>query len=394
MSRARPTPAARARSVPRQATLRVSSRGGRVASNMGPARGGLSPSRPEPPGRVQRPGQAEDHHRGQGMPGEQAQARDEQEEGRGPGPELAGLEPAEKGVAHEHVQDEEHARAQKQQQDDVHGVLHGPSLIKDRARGSTGRPCRKTPAGTRNLGPAWAYIFVGLPGPGLHFCGPRKGKHCHGKARKSDSDSFLSILCAMRRVRSIASRNAENKCQFKDEARKKMIAAGTSDAITPVSCPCSGWPWTTTLQQGGRIMQTSARNTFSGKVANIKIGMVLSEVELTTPGGQTIVSVITNESREALKVEKGKAMKAIVKAPWVILAKPETLPATSARNDFLGQITKITKGQVACEVVAKLKDGTVMCALITGGSAEGMGLKVGDPIRLLVKSFSVILVDE
>lgn len=141
-------------------------------------------------------------------------------------------------------------------------------------------------------------------------------------------------------------------------------------------------------------MQTSARNTFSGKVANIKIGMVLSEVELTTPGGQTIVSVITNESREALKVEKGKAMKAIVKAPWVILAKPETLPATSARNDFLGQITKITKGQVACEVVAKLKDGTLMCALITGGSAEGMGLKVGDPIRLLVKSFSVILVDE
>lgn len=139
-------------------------------------------------------------------------------------------------------------------------------------------------------------------------------------------------------------------------------------------------------------MQTSARNTFTGKVSNVRTGMVLTEVELTTSGGLLIVSVITNESRESLKVEKGKAMKAIVKAPWVILAKPETLPATSARNDFLGEITKITKGQVACEVVAKLKDGTIMTALITDGSAESMALKVGDPIRLLVKSFSVILV--
>ncbi len=141
-------------------------------------------------------------------------------------------------------------------------------------------------------------------------------------------------------------------------------------------------------------MQTSARNTFTGKVSNVRTGMVLTEVELTTAGGLTVVSVITNESRDALKVEKGKAMKAIVKAPWVILAKPETLPATSARNDFLGEITKITKGQVACEVVARLKDGTIMTALITDGSAESMDLKKGDPIRLLVKSFSVILVAE
>lgn len=141
-------------------------------------------------------------------------------------------------------------------------------------------------------------------------------------------------------------------------------------------------------------MQTSARNTFSGKVTNVRTGMVLTEVELTTDGGLVIVAVITNESRESLKIGKDKAYKAIVKAPWVILAKPETLPATSARNDFLGTITKITKGQVACEVVATLEDGTVVTALITDGSAESMGLKVGDPIRMLVKAFSVILVAE
>ena len=141
-------------------------------------------------------------------------------------------------------------------------------------------------------------------------------------------------------------------------------------------------------------MQTSARNSFTGKVTTIKTGMVLTEVELTTDSGLIVVSVITNESKESLKVEKGKTYKAIVKAPWVILAKPETLPATSARNDFLGTITGLTTGQIACEVVAKLHDGTIMCALISKGSADSMALKVGDSIRLLVKSFSVILVAE
>lgn len=141
-------------------------------------------------------------------------------------------------------------------------------------------------------------------------------------------------------------------------------------------------------------MQTSARNSFTGKVTSLQTGMVLTEVELTTESGLIVVSVITNESWASLKVEEGKIYKAIVKAPWVILAKPETLPATSARNDFLGTITSLTAGQIACEVVAKLQDGTLMCALITKGSADSMALKTGDSIRLLIKSFSVILVAE
>jgi hypothetical protein len=33
-------------------------------------------------------------------------------------------------------------------------------------------------------------------------------------------------------------------------------------------------------------------------------------------------------------------------------------------------------------------------APITGGSAESVDIKVGDPIRLLIKAFSVILVGE
>jgi len=67
-------------------------------------------------------------------------------------------------------------------------------------------------------------------------------------------------------------------------------------------------------------MKISARNVLKGKVKQIKAGAVNTEVIVELPGGTEIVSVITKESAENLKLAKGKAVYAVIKASNVIIA--------------------------------------------------------------------------
>jgi molybdopterin-binding protein len=67
-------------------------------------------------------------------------------------------------------------------------------------------------------------------------------------------------------------------------------------------------------------MKISARNVLKGKVISLLPGVVNSEVVVELPGGQQIVSVITKESAENLKIQVGKDVYAIVKASNVMIA--------------------------------------------------------------------------
>jgi molybdopterin-binding protein len=67
-------------------------------------------------------------------------------------------------------------------------------------------------------------------------------------------------------------------------------------------------------------MKISARNVLKGKVKSLLPGVVNSEVVVELPGGQQIVSVITKESAENLKIQVGRDVYAIVKASNVMIA--------------------------------------------------------------------------
>lgn len=67
-------------------------------------------------------------------------------------------------------------------------------------------------------------------------------------------------------------------------------------------------------------MKISARNIFKGKIKQIIPGAVNSEVILETSGGETIVSVITKESVERLKLKVGNEAYAVIKASNVLIA--------------------------------------------------------------------------
>jgi molybdopterin-binding protein len=67
-------------------------------------------------------------------------------------------------------------------------------------------------------------------------------------------------------------------------------------------------------------MKMSARNMLKGKVKEVKPGAVNSIVILELPGGEEIVSMITNDSVERLGLATGKPAYAVIKASNVMVA--------------------------------------------------------------------------
>lgn len=66
-------------------------------------------------------------------------------------------------------------------------------------------------------------------------------------------------------------------------------------------------------------MKISARNILKGKVKQVKLGAVNAEVIVELPGRAEIVSIITKESAQNLKLAKGKAVYAVIKASNVMI---------------------------------------------------------------------------
>lgn len=62
----------------------------------------------------------------------------------------------------------------------------------------------------------------------------------------------------------------------------------------------------------------------------------------------------------------------------------------SARNQLKGKVTGIKSGPVSTEVVLDI-NGQSVTASITSGSAESMGLKVGDDAVAIIKASSVMI---
>ncbi len=141
-------------------------------------------------------------------------------------------------------------------------------------------------------------------------------------------------------------------------------------------------------------MRTSARNTFLGSVTRVHAGEVLTEVTITTKSGKQIVAIITADSVRNLGISEGKHLAAIVKAPFVLLAKDEGGARISARNSFPAVVKNVHGDDISVEVTGTLDDGTPMCALITNESRNALGLKPGERVWFFFKAMSVILVAE
>ena len=66
-------------------------------------------------------------------------------------------------------------------------------------------------------------------------------------------------------------------------------------------------------------MIISARNQLKGKVKSVILGKVMAEVVLELNTGEELVSAITRNSAESLKLEVGQEVVAIIKSTEVII---------------------------------------------------------------------------
>ncbi|HWW07228.1 TOBE domain-containing protein [Collimonas sp.] len=138
-------------------------------------------------------------------------------------------------------------------------------------------------------------------------------------------------------------------------------------------------------------MLTSARNEFAGKVTAINQGVVNDEVEITLPGGDRIVAVITRESTKYLDLKPGAEALALVKAPWIILSAPDAGIKFSTRNRLQGTVKTVKPGAVNTEIEVSLNGGATLTAIITQESAIALRLAAGKPVVAIFKASHVIV---
>ena len=138
-------------------------------------------------------------------------------------------------------------------------------------------------------------------------------------------------------------------------------------------------------------MQTSARNQFSGVVAQATAGAVNDEIIIAINGGQQIVATVTHDSAARLGLKTGGKVVALVKATSVIVMVDADATKVSARNFVQGKVTNLTKGAVNADVTITGDNGMAVAAIITNASVDRLGLAVGKPAAAMFKASSVIV---
>jgi len=138
-------------------------------------------------------------------------------------------------------------------------------------------------------------------------------------------------------------------------------------------------------------MKTSARNQFSGVVKEVFIGIVNAEVHIVLAGGETIVASVTKESVVDLDIKLGSKVKALVKAPQIVIVSDFAGYKISARNQLNGIVTAIKNGAVNAEIDIALLGGETIAATVTNESLESLALSVGQQATAVFKASTVFL---
>ena len=120
-------------------------------------------------------------------------------------------------------------------------------------------------------------------------------------------------------------------------------------------------------------------------------GAVNDEVELKLAGGAKLISIVTSGSKDVLGLTLGKKAIALIKAPWVILVTEDRGLKFSARNQFAGEVSKVTEGAVNATVHVKAYAGFEIVAVITNESCEVLQLAEGVRVIALIKASSVLI---
>jgi len=148
---------------------------------------------------------------------------------------------------------------------------------------------------------------------------------------------------------------------------------------------------TSSFLQRESARKTSARNSFFGRITRIRPADIQAVVELTTPSGHVISSIITLDSMHRMGLKPGRLATIEVKAPWVHLYKASPEPPCSAENRLSGVIARITRGQINTEYALSIDPETELCVISTNESLRRMELQEGDRVWAVFGCYATIL---
>lgn len=145
------------------------------------------------------------------------------------------------------------------------------------------------------------------------------------------------------------------------------------------------------LRISSKNLRISTKNIFGGIISDIVRDDSVAQVALELKSGHQIYAVISNDSIDELKLEKGSPASALIKASSVMISNAPEPVIISAKNMIKGKISKISEHVVQGEVSLDIGGGDTITSTITQSSVKRLGLKVGDEAWAVIKTSSVII---
>lgn len=141
-------------------------------------------------------------------------------------------------------------------------------------------------------------------------------------------------------------------------------------------------------------MKTTARNAWSGTVTGVTDGAVNASVVVKVTDAIELTAIVTRESVEDLGLKPGRAVTALVKSSFVLLAAGHDPLPISARNRIPGIVSTVVPGAVNDEVTLDIGDGKTVTAVVTHESADALEFTPGQKAQALIKASHIILAQD
>jgi molybdate transport system regulatory protein len=146
------------------------------------------------------------------------------------------------------------------------------------------------------------------------------------------------------------------------------------------------WPLISRL-----ALQTSARNQLHGTISGIRPHGVNDEVTLALPGGETITASLTHHSTQTLGLAVGGEAFALIKAPWIDVARGADLAGLPTANRLVGVVDAVTDDAGQAEIILVLPGGSRLAAVMPHETLNARGLNVGTSATAAFAAASVIV---
>ncbi|VVE63388.1 molybdenum-dependent transcriptional regulator [Pandoraea captiosa] len=138
-------------------------------------------------------------------------------------------------------------------------------------------------------------------------------------------------------------------------------------------------------------LQTSARNQLHGTITAIRRSGVNDEVTLTLPGGEAITASLTHHSTQSLGLTVGGHAFALIKAPWIEMARGADLAGLPTANRLAGTVEGVTDEGGQAEVILALPGGSRLAAVMPHETLTARGLTAGAGATAAFAAASVII---